>query len=204
MKTAYPMLAVLFLSTSTLAAQTAQEKQANPEKQKISFRVPASSTKYTQQHVLDVGDVPGHQVRLFELHRTFSAVPASAEEKNQATPKATANTSSSSGAPVFNGVRATEQWVQGVSDYVNANGRVYGYGTYIMENGDKIFIRYEGINQATATGKTNGAFINTILGGTGSFKELRGTFRANNVATFVEGKATGNDTQYEGEYWTER
>jgi hypothetical protein len=83
MNTAYTLLAISVLSMSMLAAQTAQEKQATAEKQKISFRVPASSTKYTQQHVLDVGDVPGHQIRLFEIHRTFSAPPTNAEDKSQ-------------------------------------------------------------------------------------------------------------------------
>jgi hypothetical protein len=197
MTTACSAVAVFLLSTSTLAAQTAQEKQPAPEKQKISFRVPAGLTKYTQQHVLDVGDLPGHQIRIFELHRTFAGAP---DEKGQ-TAKAAPNAPT---APVFNGVRATEQWVQGVSDYVNANGHVFGYGTYAMENGDKVFVRYEGINQATGTGNTNGTFINTILGGTGRFKELRGIIRSNNVSTFADGKATGNDTQYEGEYWTEK
>jgi hypothetical protein len=60
------------------------------------------------------------------------------------------------------------------------------------------------INQATGGGKTNGSFVNTIIGGTGKFKDLRGTIRSNNVSTFAQGKATSNDTQYEGEYWMER
>jgi len=30
----------------------------------------AKST-YTQQHTLDVGDIPGHQIRIHEVHRTY-------------------------------------------------------------------------------------------------------------------------------------
>jgi len=50
------------LPTGDVAAQ---------QMQRVSFKTPAANSKYTVQHVLDVGDVPGHQVRLFELRRTF-------------------------------------------------------------------------------------------------------------------------------------
>ena len=46
--------------------------------------------------------------------------------------------------------------------------------------------------------------MHSIIGGTGKFKDLRGVMRATNVATFADGKATSNETQYEGEYWLER
>jgi hypothetical protein len=42
------------------------------EKCKRSGTYLAQDSKYTQQHVIDVEDVPGHQVRLLELHRTPS------------------------------------------------------------------------------------------------------------------------------------
>jgi hypothetical protein len=35
------------------------------------LKAPAESTKYTQQLNIDVGDVPNHIVRVFELHYTF-------------------------------------------------------------------------------------------------------------------------------------
>ena len=37
------------------------------EKCKISGSTPAATTSYTQQHMIDVGDVPGHQVRIFDI-----------------------------------------------------------------------------------------------------------------------------------------
>ena len=57
------------------------------QKQQLSFKTSAENTKYTQQHLIDVGDVPGHQVRVYELHCTFP-----------------------NNAPVMNGVAIKEQW----------------------------------------------------------------------------------------------
>ena len=46
-----------------------------PAQQRLVFKVAAENTKYTQQHEIDVGDVSGHQVRLFEIHRTYPSNP---------------------------------------------------------------------------------------------------------------------------------
>ncbi|MGU7839289.1 hypothetical protein ACV22V_07445 [Burkholderia sp. AW33-5] len=51
----------LFASTTAVA----QEKHV------AAFDAPPSGNKYTQQHVLEVGDVPGHQLRLYELVRSY-------------------------------------------------------------------------------------------------------------------------------------
>ena len=69
------------------------------EKQKVSFKVGAENAKYPQRHTLDVGDEAGHQLTLFEIHRSFPA-----------------------NAPVINGVRLKETWTRGYGDYVNSNG----------------------------------------------------------------------------------
>jgi hypothetical protein len=53
------------LAISTFAVRDA----AAQEKCKMSWESPASDAKYTQQLALDVGDIPGHQVRVYELHR---------------------------------------------------------------------------------------------------------------------------------------
>ena len=60
------------------------------EKQKISYRVSAENSKYTQRNTIDVGDEPGHQLTLFEIHRTFP-----------------------SNAPVIIGVKLKETWTRG-------------------------------------------------------------------------------------------
>src|SRR5262249_40545238 len=56
---------VVTLGTPGLSPASAQERCA------MSWETPASNTTYTQQQVIDVGDVPGHQIRIFELKRTF-------------------------------------------------------------------------------------------------------------------------------------
>ena len=198
------LLGILFatgLLGGPLAAQT-QDKPA-PEKQRISFKLSNSNTKYTQQHVLDVGDVPGHQIRILEVHRTFQggAVATNAQPANT---RGAASASNASDTPVFNGIRAKEQWVQGVSDYVNGTGHVFGYATTIMENGDKVYSRYEAMNQTGGNGRGNTLYVTTITGGTGQFKTLRGLLRGTGALTFSEGRVTSNDVQYEGEYWNDR
>ena len=69
------------------------------EKQKVSYRVSEQNSKYTQQHVIDVGDVPGHQVRVFEIQRMLPA-----------------------DAPAINGIKLKETWTRGITDYTNYNG----------------------------------------------------------------------------------
>ena len=41
------------------------------QKQQASFTASAENSKYTQQLNVDVGDVPNHMVRIFDLHRTY-------------------------------------------------------------------------------------------------------------------------------------
>ena len=65
------------------------------ERCKISEDAPAG--KYTQQHVLDIGDVSGHQIRIYELHRTY------ANDK-----------------PNCENLKRTESWTRGYSDYIVA------------------------------------------------------------------------------------
>ena len=86
--------------------------------QRLVFKVAAENTQYTRQHTIDVGDVAGHQVRLFEIHRTYP-----------------------SNAPMIDGMRIVKSWTRGVSDYTNNNGEATSYGVYVLENGDKFFTR---------------------------------------------------------------
>src|SRR5438046_2650172 len=44
-------------------------------KRPIAYNSLAANSKFTQQHALDVGDVPGHQVRIYEHHRTYPTDP---------------------------------------------------------------------------------------------------------------------------------
>ena len=148
------------------------------EMQRVSYKTPAANSKYTIQHVLDVSDIPGHQVRLFELRRAFPT-----------------------DAPTINGVKMKESISRGLSDYVDTNGANINYVEYVMENGDKFFSRQTTVSQSTigADGKrkniANGSGV--ITGGTGKFATIKGVVRTMNV---FDARAGINDGETEFEY----
>lgn len=148
------------------------------EKQKFYFKAPAGTTKYTQTHVLDVGDVPGHQVRLAELMTRYPGE-----------------------APVYDGLKVTEARGVLVSDYTDGSGIAYSQGVLTLENGDKIFTRSEIMSHTSIVeGARRTSFTNvvTLKGGTGKFKGIRGTLRASG---FTDLKTGTSGTVTEGEYW---
>ena len=168
------------LAAASLLLGAAGESGA-PQKQRYVFKTPPGAGKYVQQHAIDVGDVPGHQVRLLELHYSYT------EE-----------------APVYDGVKVKESWLRAASDYTEGNGRAAGYTVAVLENGDKIFGRWEAVTQMTVRkegeklAQTNS--ITTLTGGTGKFTGIHGTLHG--VAT-TDFKALSEATA-EGEYWIEK
>ncbi len=173
------VLAVIVSAGLTLCGISAAWAQ---QKQKISYKLPAELSKFTQQHVLAVGDVPGHQVRIYEVHRTY--------------PK---------DLLVVEGVRVVEEWLRGYSDYIDINGPAWGYGIYLLENGDKIFTRLHGSSQTIAnpdeSKKSTFTGVITLAGGTGKFRGILGTLRA---TVIFDPQAGVNEGQWEGEYWIEK
>jgi hypothetical protein len=145
------------------------------QKQHVSYKSPPENAKYTQQTIIDVGDVPDHQVRLFEIHRTYPA--------NQ---------------PVVNGLKMVEQWTRGSSDYIDNNGSSVTYGIYVFENGDKLFTRSSLVAQSPAPGKLTNLVVGTITGGTGKLAGIQGLVRSTGSA---EPKAGVNETQTDIDYW---
>jgi hypothetical protein len=114
-------------------ASTGGEAMAE-ERCKISWEVPAANTQYTQQHWIDIGDMPGHQIGLFELRRTFP------DDK-----------------PNCEGLKRVEQFARGWRDYQDRNGRAWGYNVTTLENGDKIFGEWSGtVTWSGGTGKYQG------------------------------------------------
>jgi len=150
------------------------------QKQKISFKVASAASAYTQQHVIDVGDVPGHQIRVYEVRYSYGAEGLA-----------------------FDGVKATESFTRAASDYVDGTGNTSGYGVYVLQNGDKVFSRFHLVAQTTvgADGakKTTYSSVSTLTGGTGRFRAIRGTLRTNGATDFKSGPTQ----QTEGEYWFE-
>jgi hypothetical protein len=146
--------------------------------QRVTFKTPAANTKYTQQHFIEVGDVPGHQVRVFENHRTFPTDP-----------------------PVINGVKLKEQWTRGISDYTDTNGTANNYVIYVLENGDRFFVRLSVLSQSSpnpdGSRKNTATTVGTITGGTGKLAGMTGFIRTVNV---FDPKTGFNDGQTEIEY----
>jgi hypothetical protein len=148
------------------------------EKQRVSYKATAENSKYTQQQFLDVGDVPGHQVRSYEIFRTFPT-----------------------DAPVINGVKVKETWTRGYSDYINGNGNSTTYNVYVMENGDKIFTRASLVAQSDESGKLTVAAAGPITGGTGKFAGIHGILRS---VTKADPKAGFNEIDSTLEYWIDK
>jgi hypothetical protein len=152
------------------------------QKFKFSFTDPGGLTKYTEQHVLDVGDVAGHQIRVASLQTKYTKE-----------------------APEYDGVKVVEAMGWLASDYVAASGHFTSYGVSQMANGDKIFTHAEGLVQTSigADGgkRTTFSTVTTLTGGTGKFATIRGTIRGSGITDFKTG-TTGNPS--EGEYWFEK
>jgi len=145
------------------------------EKQKVSYKVTAENSKYTQRNTIDVGDESGHQLVIFEIHRTFPA-----------------------NAPMINGVKLKELWTRGYADYVNNNGISSNYGVYSLENGDKFYTFSSTMGQADAAGKRTTVSVGSIRGGTGKLAGMKGMLRLTGVS---DGKSGFNESQAEIEYW---
>jgi len=100
--------------------------------------------------------VPGHQVRLFEIRRTYP-----------------------SNAPAINGMKIVESWTRGVRNRLH---RQQWSGDYLLvyglENGDKFFTRgsvvaVHGPGESNLTATT----VGPIMGGTGKLVGIQGMAR---------------------------
>jgi hypothetical protein len=147
------------------------------QKQKVAYRVDAKDATYPQRHVLDVGDQPGHQVNVFEIHRKFAG-----------------------DGPVVNGIRLKEIWTRGYGDYVDSNGLSVNYSIYVGENGDKFYSMARTMGTAEA-GKRSTVSVGELRGGIGKFAGIKGITRAKGAS---EGAKGYNSTDAEIEYWFEK
>jgi hypothetical protein len=152
------------------------------QKHKYFFKPPPGTTRFTQTHLMDVGDVPGHQVRIAEVTSKFG------DE-----------------APVYDGIKVTEVRSILVSDYVAGTGNASLHTVSTLENGDKIYSRADIMARTTieADGgrKTSYTSVARLTGGTGKFKGIRGTLF---TTGFSDMKTQTSGTQTEGEYWFEQ
>jgi hypothetical protein len=156
---------------------------AAQDKCRLSWEVPAVDTNYTQQLALDVGDMPGHQIRVYELHRVYP-----------------------NDKPNCEGLKRVESWSYGYSDYVNRNGPYRGYMVTTLENGDKIFSEFSGTSQTVVaedgSKKSNTEEgTETWTGGTGRYKGVHGFQWNHGIFDLDKGL---NQRRSEAEYWFEK
>lgn len=152
------------------------------QKHKYFFKPPPGTTKFVQTHQMDVGDLPGHQVRIAEAQATYGE-----------------------DAPVLDGVKV--RGIRGVlvSDYVAGTGNAFLHRVWSLESGDKVYSRMD-IMARTAVGADGGRStsftgVERLTGGTGKFSGIRGTLF---TTGFSDLKAKTSGTQTEGEYWFEQ
>jgi len=160
-------LLAVSLSASCVVAQA---------KQQVSVRIPFANLKFEVSQSVEVGDVPNHIVRVFELHYT---VP-------------------DNNAPLINGLRLKEAWQRGTADIADGVGTTSSYFLYLMENGDKFFVRNEAIIQRTGTGKLASTGAGHIFGGTGKLESIQGTTR--NATTFDPKAGVADEGELDIEY----
>jgi hypothetical protein len=178
------LIEILFLSTVALIslmliANVASAQQKFP----INTSGEGIESSYVQQHVIDVGDVTGHQVRILEVHRVHKVRQI-----------------------VLNGVKVAEEWDRGFSDYTNGVGPANGYGIWVLEDGNKVFLQWHGTaySTTTSTGSRRGHFngATKILGGTGKFSKIRGTM-SDSVEFDTDPQSGYSRASNKGEYWFE-
>ena len=166
-------LACVFAGVQDAAAQ---------EKQRYLYKPPPGSTRYTQTHLMDVGDVPGHQVRMAEVQSSYSG-----------------------NGPMYDGVKVVSARSVLVSDYTEGSGRAFSYTVQALETGDKVFLRTEILSHSSAGAdgarRTGFTQVATLVGGTGRFKGIRGTLRTTGLTDLKTGTS---GIESEGEYWFEK
>lgn len=166
---------VLLAAIASIAAQEARSQ----DKQFVSYSLPPGSARFLQEQVIDVGDVPGHKVRIFENRVDYQNVDLT-----------------------IAGVRVKESFTRGASDYVNGTGTASNYGVYVLEDGNRLFTKESAVGQVSPNGDGTVVYkysvVATFTGGTGRFRGIRGQLRGNVVR--MPGDA-GIRADVTGEYW---
>jgi hypothetical protein len=169
---------VNLLAIATLGLIFSLSSAVAQQIQHVTFQSAAANSKYTEQHVIDVGDIPGHQVRVYEIHRTYPT--------NQ---------------PIINGLKLTEAWTRATSDYVNNSGSGDNYSVFMLENGDRFFAHSTLVAQSSGTGKLTATVSGVITGGTGKLSGIKGIIQS---VTQAEPKAGINENQTTIDYFIEK
>ncbi len=158
---------------------------------RFAWATGAAETTFPQQLALDAGDIPGHRIRIFEIHHG----PNSANEPN------------------CEGLKIGDIWARGFGDSIDRNGRSWGYAVYTFDNGDKIHAEWSGVSMvafgADGSVKTTYQGTATWVGGTGRYQGVRGIEQDHALTEMAMGsqgklESKTNEATSEAEYWFEK
>jgi hypothetical protein len=155
---------------------------ADAERRALSYDAAAAEVAILRQYEVEVGDVPRHLLRVYDLRRVFTRRP-----------------------PVFGGVAASEMRERGTADLIDQSGSQSAYVTYLLADGSRVLGRYTGTVRSSRW--PDGSWHHEIrgrielTGGSGPFQRLRGSVDVRYVldpgAESSQGESTGN-------YWFEQ
>ena len=142
-----------------------------------------SKSHYVQEHIINVADQPGHQIRVYEIAYEYP-------DKDLE----------------FDGVKVKSNVTHGMSDYINLNGAFTTYVVYSMEDGSEIHSRTTGTTQTMwgTDGKQAArkySFVEHFVGGTKRFKGIRGQVTGSGERAPGANSLTESSS---GEYWIEQ
>jgi hypothetical protein len=136
---------------------------------------PTSRSQYLQEHAIDVSDVAGHRLRVFEIRYDFPQHDY-----------------------ILAGVPVKEVFSRCMSDYVNLSGPFTCYEVTSLEDGNEVYSRTTGTSQSDGAGGLTLLTVQNFTGGTGKFKGIRG--QVNGSGSRAPG-AKSLSLQTSGEYW---
>ena len=116
---------------------------------------PSNQVKYVQQKVIDVPDIKGHVVRIFEVEQKMK------------------NTKLCNG----DGLVLRRQY--SMTDYIGHDGSLSGYYVYSTEKGDQLFLKVTA-NSQKKVGEDLSDYQSTgrIIGGAGALAAVEGDYQA--------------------------
>ena len=168
-------LVILFAFTGAVTPFAVPEAIAQ---QKYPIAQPGNAvSKFIQEHFIEVGDAPGHKLRIYEVQNEYPQSDLT-----------------------FAGIAVKQMLSHGVSDSVNGSGSFTAYNVFTMVDGSKVFVRVTGTTQSDGAGGNRSISVENFVGGTGKFKGMRGQMR--NILQRGAGSSSLN-VQVSGEYWIE-
>ena len=106
-----------------------------------SYSAAPASSRYVQRHNIDVGDLPHHEIAIYEIQRTYT-----------------------SDQPMLIGLKVLETWAYGSVDQINGVGTSEGYSMWVLEDGSKVFSEFHGTvyGELTNTGFRRGTIPRNV------------------------------------------